>query len=769
MKFLELPPNLFRAHLLFQKMSQDPEHYREMREVFTEALSEIGAATAYELEAVAREKLRAEDRDPDNETRLTEYLNAVTDMYFAALIDPEEYDGFINLARKVAKNRDLARLVQWENASSREIFERLKEFCEIPLGDRVIPEAEAMGVRVGLINHFISNQLPFIGIAKKYITIRDVYEILKHAVWKPDLSGRIGGKAAGMVLAQRILTPLFHDGDPRFQGRVTVPDTYFIRSEIFDQFVQQNRLERFHTRKYEDREFLDQDFPRIKAQIDKAEFSEESLSGFRKILEEIGPEPIILRSSSFLEDNFGLAFSGKYDSVFLTNQGDIQTRLDNFIKAVKMVHLSTYHPDPILYRKDHNLLDYNEHMSVMVQKVVGRRLGDYFFPLAGGVMYSVNSFAWNPKIDPEAGLMRLVFGLGTRAVDRVGDDYPRLVPLSHPTLRPEVDAAAIRKYAQKKVDVLNLKTGQPETLGLIELLRKTKHPEAHQALSLIEADHISQIMNPLNPLEPRQACITFDRLLSRTDFPQLMRDVVQTVAAAYGRPVDMEFAYDNGMIYILQCRTLSTHKGLDEVVIPTSIPKGDIIFTANQILSNRIIRNLEYLVYVDPLSYNRINDYERKLRVAKAVNAVNEALADKRFGLFGPGRWGSRDVNLGVQVRYHDISRSRILGEVAFATDGITPEVSCGTHFFNDLAEADIVPLPLYPDDPALVFKREFFGDSPSIFAELAPKYADLADVVRVIHIPTVDRGRYLHVYLDSINSTGVGFLGPHKSKDPEN
>lgn len=769
MKFLELPPNLFRAHLLFQKMSRDPEHYREMREVFTDALGEIGAATAYELEAVAREKLRAEGKDPDDETSLAEYLNAVTDMYFAALTEPEEYDGFINLARKVAKNRELARLVQWENASSREVFERLKEFCDIPLGDRVIPEAEAMGVRVGLINHFISNQLPFIGIAKKYITIRDVYEILKHAVWKPDLSGRIGGKAAGMVLAQRILTPLFHDGDPRFQDRVIVPDTYFIRSEIFDQFVQQNRLERFHTRKYEDREILDQDFPRIKAQIDKAEFSEESLNGFRKILEEIGQEPIILRSSSFLEDNFGLAFSGKYDSVFLTNQGDIQTRLANFITGVKKVHLSTYHPDPILYRKDHNLLDYNEHMSVMVQKVVGRRLGDYFFPLAGGVMYSVNSFAWNPKIDPEAGLMRLVFGLGTRAVDRVGDDYPRLVPLSHPALRPEVDAAAIRKYSQKKVDVLNLKTGQPETLSLIELLRKTKHPESHLALSLIEADHISPIMNPLNPLDPRQACLTFDRLLSQTDFPKLMRDIVQTVAAAYGRPVDMEFAYDNGMIYILQCRTLSTHKGLDEVVIPTSIPKGDIIFTANQILSNRIIRNLEYLVYVDPLSYNRINDYERKLRVAKAVNAVNEALAEKRFGLFGPGRWGSRDVNLGVQVRYHDISRSRILGEVAFATDGITPEVSCGTHFFNDLAEADIVPLPLYPDDPSLVFKREFFGDSPSIFTELAPKYADLADVVRVIHIPSVSPGRYLHVYLDSINSTGIGFLGPRKTKDPEN
>ena len=114
---------------------------------------------------------------------------------------------------------------------------------------------------------------------------------------------------------------------------------------------------------------------------------------------------------------------------------------------------------------------------MVVQKVVGRRFGDYFFPFAAGVMFSRNVYAWNPKIQKEAGLVRLVFGLGTRAVDRVGSDYPRMVPLSHPQLRPEVTADQIRKYSQKQVDVLNLKTGAQETIDFRTLSASIDHPE----------------------------------------------------------------------------------------------------------------------------------------------------------------------------------------------------------------------------------------------------------------------------------------------------
>ena len=264
-----------------------------------------------------------------------------------------------------------------------------------------------------------------------------------------------------MILAHKILLPTLEKKDPELEGRIRVPDTWYLNSGVFSEFLDRNNLYLFHTFKYKDRESIEKDFLRIEEQFKFATFAPEVVEDFRRILEEIGDHPIIVRSSSMLEDNFGLAFSGKYMSVFLTNQGDLETRLSRFIVGLKKVFASTFGPDPILYRRDHGLLDYDERMAMVVQKVVGRRFGDYFYPFAAGVMFSRNVYAWNPKINKETGLVRLVHGLGTRAVDRVGSDYPRMVPLSHPTLRPEVTADQIRKYSQKQVDVLNLKKRRP--------------------------------------------------------------------------------------------------------------------------------------------------------------------------------------------------------------------------------------------------------------------------------------------------------------------
>ncbi len=765
MKKIEIPDNLFKAHLVFEKMSQYPEYLREMREVFLDFIERKKLAKAEELMELARQRAEADGIDPDDEETIESYYHTLIDLYFAAsLKSVSRADSYINLARKLAKNRELARLLHWENASSTEIYQRLKEFCEIPLGDKIIPEAEAIGVRVALINHFISNQLPYIGVAKHYITIRDVHQILSRTVWSPNRSGRIGGKAAGMLLAQKIVLPLFFKTKQEFVENIRVPDSYFLRSDIFDEFIQENHLEQYHSRKYESREKIEELYPKIQAHFARGKFSERTLKRFRRILEEIGEVPIIVRSSSFLEDNFGLAFSGKYDSIFLANQGDIETRLEQFVDGVKRVHMSTYHPNPISYRQDNNLLDFNEHMAVLVQKVVGRRYGDYFFPTAGGVIFSKNSFIWNPKIDPDAGLMRMVFGLGTRAVDRVGSDYPRMVALSHPTLRPEVTAQAIRKYSQRYVDLLNLKTGQLESHPLRKLLSEVRHPEAHMVISLVQGDHVAPPISKVAKFDPAQACITFDRLLKETDFGRLVREMVQTVSKGYGWPVDMEFAYDDGKLYLLQCRTLSVPNEPDRVDIPENIPKDKIIFTSNTVVRNRIIEDIEYIAYVDPPAYNRLADYEAKRRVGRVINRVNNALKDKRYVLLGPGRWGSNDINLGVQVGYHDINHTKVLGEVAFATDGITPEVSYGTHFFNDLIEADIVPLALYPDEEGIIFNRAFLYHGPSVLEYLSPEDADLGGVVRVIHVPSAAGGLYLQIYLDGAANKGVGFLASKRN-----
>jgi hypothetical protein len=752
--------DILKTYRLFKKMNQYPNLTGLMYSIFMEILEKRGMITREGLYQQAVKELIA-DGLPDTEINRQEYVEGLIGYYSASYLNDNEIENYINLARKKDKSQKLGFVVNQGQATSLEIYNALREFCEIPKGEVYISREEAEGIRVALINHYISNQLPFISLAKNHITIRDIYDFLQHSYWSRKSPGKLGGKAAGMILAEKILLPVLEERDPELEEYIRVPDTWFLNSGVFSEFIDRNNLHQFHTHKYKDRETIEREFLRIEEKFRFANFAPEALEDFRKILEEIGEHPIIIRSSSMLEDNFGLAFSGKYLSVFLTNQGDIETRLRNFIVGLKQVFASTYGPDPILYRADHGLLDYDERMAMVVQKVVGQRFGDYFLPFAAGVMFSQNVYAWDRRIKKEEGLARLVFGLGTRAVDRVGSDYPRIIPLSHPQLRPEVTAQQIKKYSQKEVDVLNLKKGRMETVDFRTLNSAMDHPELFYAVSVQKDEHLAAPMFKTQPLKGEELCLTFDNLLTKTAFVPLAKKILSRIEAAYGHPIDIEFAWDDHKFYLLQCRSLSIRKEADKVSIPEKIPEEQILFVTHAGLSNSVVYDIEYIVYVNPRAYDILQTYEEKLEIASVVNALNKHLASKQFALMGPGRWGSNDINLGVRVTYANINKARLLMEISFAKEGYTPEVSYGTHFFQDLVEADIVIAPLFPDDANAIFNEAFLLDSQNILGDVVPEFKDCKDVVRVIHVPTVRNGKFLHVYMDVLNQKGMGFFGP--------
>jgi hypothetical protein len=757
--------DILKAYRLFRKMNQYPNLMGLMYSIFMEVLEKRGIITQEKLYQQALEALK-EDGFPDTEINRQEYVEGLIGYYSASSLSDHEIENYINLARKKDKCQELSLVVNQEQATSLEIYNALREFCEIPKGEVYISREEAEGIRVALIKHYISNQLPFIGLAKNHITIRDIENILQHCLWSRKNPGKLGGKAAGMILAQKILLPILDERDPELEEYIRVPDTWFLNSGVFSEFLDRNNLHQFHTHKYKDRETIEKEFLHIEEKFRFANFAPEVIEDFRKILEEIGEHPIIIRSSSMLEDNFGLAFSGKYLSVFLTNLGDIETRLRNFTVGLKQVFASTYGSDPILYRVDHGLLDYDERMAMVVQKVVGQRLGDYFLPFASGVMFSRNVYAWNPKIKKEEGLVRLVFGLGTRAVDRVGSDYPRMIPLSHPQLRPEVTAPQIKKYSQKQVDVLNLKKGMMETVDFRTLSAAVDHPELFHAVSVQKNGHLAPPLFKAQPLKGEELCLTFENLLTKTAFVPLAKKILSRVEAAYGRPVDIEFAWDNNKFYLLQCRSLSIRKELDRVPIPDQIPEEQLLFITSTGLSNSVLHNIEYIVYVNPRAYDALQTYEEKLKIASVVNALNRHLSSERYALMGPGRWGSNDINLGVRVTYANINKAKLLMEISFAKEGYTPEVSYGTHFFQDLVEADIVIVPLFPDDPKALFNEAYLLDSQNILSDVAPEFKDCKEVVRVIHVPSVRSSQFLHVYMDVLNQKGIGFFGPQEASN---
>jgi len=168
-------------------------------------------------------------------------------------------------------------------------------------------------------------------------------------------------------------------------------------------------------------------------------------------------------------------------------------------------------------------------------------------------------------------------------------------------------------------------------------------------------------------------------------------------------------------------------------------------------------------VYVNPRAYDALPTYDAKIKVAAVVNLLNKHLTGRRYALMGPGRWGSNDINLGVRVTYSNINRTKLLVEIAFAKAGGTPEVSYGTHFFQDLVEADITVASLFPDDPGGFFDEQFVLSAENLLGTIAPEVKDCEGVVRVINVPAIRDGDYLHVYMDASTRKGLGVFGPRQ------
>ena len=126
----------------------------------------------------------------------------------------------------------------------------------------------------------------------------------------------------------------------------------------------------------------------------------------------------------------------------------------------------------------------------------------------------------------------------------------------------------------------------------------------------------------------------------------------------------------------------------------------------------------------------------------------------------GPGRWGSRgDIRLGVRVTYSDINNTAMIIEVARKKGNYVPDVSFGTHFFQDLVESGIRYLPLYPDDAGVKFNEAFLLSAPNRLVDLLPEFAHLADALRVVDVPEAAGGKVLRILMNADREKAVAML----------
>lgn len=764
----------FRIYL---SLAQYPILQSWVRARMRSELFERGIITPGEFNSQVREQaIESQTRegltDPFGEepedvwrTRLDKIRDYLTDLHFANNLSFELFEEIIRttLEERGAISEDWFTTWNAELAPQDLLVEQALHVSRMKPKERKKYQQHLEEIKVVLIRNMISDQLAYIKIAKKWFTLEDLLDIRDRKIGK----GKIGGKAAGMLLAQRIISEV---GEEDLKTHVVIPESYFLAADVMYAFMAHGNLMHWADQKYKTEEEIRADYPKIVKEYLAGEFPPDIYEELSSLLSRIGNRPIIVRSSSLLEDNFGTSFAGKYESHFCPNQGTPKQNLKAFTQAIARVYASALSSDPLLYRRSHDLQDYDERIAVLIQVVEGQELGDFFLPHAAGVAFSRNLYRWSPQIDRDAGFLRLVWGLGTRAVDRVGSDYPRLVALSHPLLHAHTDPRAIQGYSQKEVDLIDLKNNDFRSLPIHQVL-EGRYPVLRYIGQLFKDGFLSPIRSNLMEDKIPDVVITMDEMLRRTPLAGQMKRMLEILELHYDSPVDMEFTVqilDTGSdaleteISILQCRPLSLLQETN-VRIPKGLVDEDIVFTTGRILPHGQVEEIEYILFVPPESYYGLPTQSARIKLGRAIGRLNAALEDKVFICIGPGRWGTTNPDLGVQIGYSDIYNTKALVELSGGGVGIAPEPSFGTHFFQDLLEATIYPLAIYLDDEDVVFNREIFYDTPNRLLKFLPEEGKLKNTLHLIRVADYRKKHHLNLVMDNEAGRAVAYLAPEE------
>jgi hypothetical protein len=639
------------------------------------------------------------------------------------------------------------------------VIEKMPAEARQPLESRLLEE------KVVLLRKIISDQIAYISVAKEWFTAADLVQIRRRKIGP----GKIGGKAAGLLLAGSIIEQA--GGDLRYS--VHTPESYYLGSDLIYTYMSVNRLTHWNEQKYKDADQIRAEYPRICSDFEAGEFTPDITEKLQEMLDEMGSKPVIVRSSSQLEDSFNTSFAGKYNSFFCPNQGSPQENLVDLTKAIARTFASTLRPDALLYRRSKGLQDYDERMAVMIQAVQGETFGQFFLPFAAGVAFSRNLYRWSPEIRREDGFVRLVWGLGTRAVERVGNDYPRLVALSHPNLQPDDSAEAMRRYSQQYVDVIDLKENRFKTLPIYDVLAPDYACLRYLVL-MEQENYFSPLRTRVSWADLNRLVITFSECLRRSNFASTMSAVLRLLEEHYHSAIDLEFTLSipepqalqpQVEITLLQCRPQSHIKPVQVMRIPENLPEDRQIFSTQFMVPLGYVSDIRYVIFVAPESYYRMVSASERCELGRLISRLNTLLPPKSFICVGPGRWGTTNPDLGVFVAYSDIFNAAALVELSGQGVGEGPEPSLGTHFFQDLMEAEIYPLALLLGSPGTKFNRQFFYNTPNMLGEYINGMYQPGECLKLIDVESFQPGMRLQLIMDDEQGQALAFLSQPGAK----
>ena len=570
-------------------------------------------------------------------------------------------------------------------------------------------------------------------LVKKHFKPEDYFRVRDHMVG----TGMVGGKTCGMLLARAIIRNLAPDIDSVLEPH----DSFYVGSDVFYTYIVDNDFWDIRVRQRTEEGY----FPlagELAERLRTGHFSREIQEQFTHILEYYGQDPYIVRSSSILEDGFDNAFAGKYESVFCANRGTPEERLEEFENAVRTVYASSASLSALDYRKRRGLDKRDEQMALLVMRVSGSAYGSYYMPCAAGVGYSFSPYKFLNDIDSSAGMLRLVAGLGTSAVDRTEGSYPRLVSLDKPEVTNFTTVAEKHQFSQRKAEVVDLKTRSLNRVPLDDLEPVLPAYVKNQVL-----EHDTEAEASLHERGVwRNICfISCLGLVRNREMMEKMQRMMQLIQKEYGEPVDIEFTINVSesreyMINLLQCRPLQVFKDGGGVAVPENVPAEDILLEtrhASMGLSRQV--KLDRIVYVDPVKYYQL-PYNEKTAIAALIGRINWKYRDTgmHLMLLVPGRIGTSSPELGVPTAFSDISGFDAVCEIAESRAGYNPELSYGSHIFQDLVEAQILYTAVFPGERTIHFRPELLQQMPNRIGEI-PGGEEKQDVVCLADISTLD------------------------------
>ncbi len=543
-------------------------------------------------------------------------------------------------------------------------------------------------------------------------------------------TGMIGGKACGMLLSRKIV----ENHRPDIFGRFEPHDSYYIGSDVFYAYIVDNGFWDLRIKQRTEEGFfaLAGEFEQ---KIMEGKFPARIEAEFRRILDYYGNDPVIVRSSSILEDGFGNAFAGKYESVFCGGQENPEERMRAFEEAVKTVYASTMSMSALDYRKRRGLDKRDEQMAILVQRVSGSRYDGFFMPCTAGVGYSASPYRMGAE-HPKNGMLRLVMGLGTAAVDRRTGSYPRLVSLDNPTKVLSTDVNDRQQFSQRIVDAISAESNDVEGFDAMKIgdavprfLKNMVYSHNYETESrLRERGDWRDVL-----------FITCDGLAKNEQLMADMRGILELIQSHYEYPVDTEytinFAPDGSyVIDLLQCRPLQLTAEGDKITVPDDIDKKDILLETKGVsmgFSREI--DLDSVIYIDPIAYYQL-PYRRKYEIKDALAKVNWHYRGqgKHLLLLTPGRICTSSPELGVPSGFSDISEFSVIAEVSESKVGYIPELSYGSHIFQDLVEAGILYTAVFEKESTVAYDPGILKRFTDKTEELASLAEDICDVFRV-------------------------------------